>query len=73
MGWVQYRLGNQEEALKWLQKAIVAMPDPEVAAHLGEVLWSLGRQEEARKVWNDSAKEHKENEVLRKTMERLMR
>ena len=51
LGWVEYRLGNREEALRLLRQAYAARPDPEIAAHLGEVLWAFGQQDEARKVW----------------------
>lgn len=51
MGWVQYRLGNLEESLEHLRKALELMPDGEIAAHLGEVLWAMGRRDEAWNVW----------------------
>lgn len=52
-GWVNYRLGNYEVALDYLQKAYRAVRDPEIAAHLGEVLWESGRKAEARKIWHE--------------------
>ncbi len=64
MGWVQYRLGNYTEALRYLRQAMEKMPDPEVAAHLGEVLWVLGEQEEAAKIWKDAVAQHPENRYL---------
>ncbi len=57
MGWVLYRLGRLDEALEYLRRAAALSDDVEVAAHLGEVLWVAGRQEEAREVW-DNALEH---------------
>jgi len=52
MGWIQYRLGNLDLALDYLQRASAKLPqDPEVAAHLGEVLWAQGRREEAWQIW----------------------
>ena len=51
LGWVEFRLGNAEEALRLLQRAYAARPDPEIGAHLGEVLWAQGRRDEARRVW----------------------
>jgi predicted Zn-dependent protease len=54
MGWVKFRQGDAKSALDLLQKAYKLLPDDEIAAHVGEVLWSLGRQDEARKVWNDA-------------------
>jgi tetratricopeptide (TPR) repeat protein len=52
MGWVQYRLKNYREALKYLQRAIDLQQDPEIATHLGEVLWATGARDEARRVWD---------------------
>ena len=52
MGWLQYRLGNHEEALKHLTRAYDLNDDSEIAAHLGEVLWVMGEHQRARKVWN---------------------
>lgn len=71
LGWVEYRLGNREEALQLLRRAWDARPDPEIGAHLGEVLWSLGRKDEARSVWRDSRRRDAANEVLRETLARL--
>jgi uncharacterized protein HemY len=46
-------------------------PDPEVAAHLGEVLWALGRQRDANRVWEDSLRDNPEAQVILRTIERL--
>ncbi len=54
MGWIMYRLGRYDEALKHLRRAIELNNDPEVAAHLGEVLWVMGDKQAARKVWNSA-------------------
>lgn len=51
LGWAHYRLGNLDEAVKNLRRALELKPDVEVAAHLGEVLWVIGDKESARKVW----------------------
>jgi tetratricopeptide (TPR) repeat protein len=64
LGWVHYRQGNLEEALKVLQNAYSARPDPEIAAHLGEVLWKIGQREEARKIWRTALAENPEHETL---------
>jgi tetratricopeptide (TPR) repeat protein len=71
LGWVEYRLGNRDEALRLLQQAWTARPDPEIGVHLGEVLWSLGRQDEARRIWSDVRRRDAANEVLRDTLARL--
>ncbi|WP_423930501.1 tetratricopeptide repeat protein [Dokdonella sp.] len=70
-GWVQYRLGNLDEAVKLLRKAYEKQPDGEVAAHLGEVLWVRGDRDEARRIWAEGRKKDAENKVLIETMNRL--
>jgi tetratricopeptide (TPR) repeat protein len=71
LGWVEFRLGNREEALRLLRIAYQARPDAEIGAHLGEVLWSLGRHDEARGVWREVRARDAANEVLRETLARL--
>ena len=71
MGWVQYRLGNLDAALKFLRQAYDAEPDVEIAAHLGEVLWVSGDQEEARKVWAQARTKDPENQILVDTLNRF--
>ncbi|WP_133511924.1 tetratricopeptide repeat protein [Candidatus Thiosymbion oneisti] len=64
MGWVQFRLGNPEQALEYLRKALALMPDGEIAAHLGEVLWTLGRHDEARSIWEAAREREPDHEYL---------
>ena len=71
MGWLEFRAGNREEAVRLLRKAYAARPDTEIAAHLGEVLWATGRREEARRIWADARGRDAGNEVLRETLARL--
>ncbi len=71
MGWVQYRLGNLAEALRYLRQAMEKLPDPEIAAHLGEVLWVLGEHEEARKIWKDAVEQHPKERYLLDVLERF--
>ncbi|HAQ86777.1 MAG TPA: hypothetical protein DCR78_10110, partial [Pseudomonas sp.] len=71
LGWVNYRLGNLQEAEAQLRKALERFPDHEVAAHLGEVLWSAGKQREARAIWAKALKDNSDSEVLRETIKRL--
>ena len=71
LGWVEFRLGNRDEALRLLRQAYGARPDTEIAAHLGEVLWAAGQQAEARRVWQDARGRDAANEVLRETLARL--
>ena len=71
MGWVEYRLGNLDAALKQLRTAYDKQPDPEIAAHLGEVLWASGQKDEARKIWEQGRKKDAKNKVLLETIQRL--
>jgi tetratricopeptide (TPR) repeat protein len=71
MGWVEFRMGNRDEALRWLRQAYAARPDTEIAAHLGEVLWAAGKRDEARRVWADARGRDAANEVLKETLARL--
>jgi tetratricopeptide (TPR) repeat protein len=71
LGWVHYRLGNYDEAVRHLQAAYDARPDPEIAAHLGEVLWKVGKHDEARKVWRTALNENPDHEVLLAVMQKF--
>ena len=71
MGWVLYRMGRNKEGLDYLQRAFKQRPDPEIAAHLGEVLWTLNERDEARKIWAESLKSHPDNELLQGTVKRF--
>jgi tetratricopeptide (TPR) repeat protein len=71
LGWVEYRLGNRDEALRLLRTAYQARPDPEIAAHLGEVLWVVGQRDEARRVLREAHSRDGANDVLRETLARL--
>lgn len=70
-GWVLFRQGEPQAALETLQRAFAIRPDPEIAAHLGEVLWTLGRKDEARQTWEKARQEHPGNEVLAETIKRF--
>lgn len=71
LGWVEYRLGNRDEAIRLLRGAYQMRPDPEIAAHLGEVLWSAGQSEEARRIFREGRQRDSANDVLRETLARL--
>ena len=71
LGWVEYRLGNRDEAVRLLREAYRGQPDAEIAAHLGEVLWVTGQTDEARKVWREGRQRDAANDVLRETLARL--
>ncbi len=71
MGWVYYRLGKPAEALKYLRRAFAGRPDPEIAAHLAEVLWVSGERGAAEKLIHESILKYPGNEVLNSTLKRL--
>ena len=71
LGWVEFRLGNQAEALRLLESAFKARPDAEIAAHLGEVLWSLGQRERAQATWQEGLRLNPDNETLLETIKRV--
>ncbi|MBI5259283.1 MAG: tetratricopeptide repeat protein [Burkholderiales bacterium] len=71
LGWVEFRLGNRDEAARLLREAYRSRPDTEIAAHLGEVLWAMGQRDEARRIWQDARGRDADNEVLRETLVRL--
>jgi tetratricopeptide (TPR) repeat protein len=71
LGWVEFRLGNRDEALRLLRQAYAARPDPEIGAHLGEVLWANGERDAARSIWRQAKVRDAANEVLRETLARL--
>jgi len=71
LGWVEFRLGRLEQALKTLQRAYEIKADAEIAAHLGEVMWKMGRQDEAKKLWRSANDKDPKNETLKATLQRL--
>lgn len=64
LGWVNYRLGNLDQGLSLLKEALASRPDPEIAAHLAEVLWAKGQRKEAKNVWTDALRKNPDNEAL---------
>ena len=72
-GWVLFRQGDSQGALDYLKRAFGVRADPEIAAHIGEVLWSLGRQDEARQTLDKARQDFPENETLAETIKRLTR
>ena len=71
LGWVEFRMGNKEEALRILRDAYQRMPDAEIAAHLGEVLWTLNQREDALVIWREGLLLDPENTTLVETLQRL--
>jgi tetratricopeptide (TPR) repeat protein len=72
MGWVLYRLGRLDEAVEFLEKARDIRSDPEVAAHLGEVLWVMGDRDAARDVWESALKDTPNDKKLLDVIKRLI-
>jgi tetratricopeptide (TPR) repeat protein len=70
LGWVHYRMGNVDEALKHLHLAYNVRPDPEIAAHLGEALWRSGQRDEAQKIWRAALSENPNHETLLAVMQK---
>ncbi|MBU3736212.1 MAG: tetratricopeptide repeat protein, partial [Methylobacterium sp.] len=72
MGWVQYRMGNLEPALEFLQRAYAVQNDPEIAAHLAEVMWQKGDREAARKTLKEAQRAFPDNEILNETVKKFL-
>jgi tetratricopeptide (TPR) repeat protein len=72
VGWGYYRLGKMDKSAEFLRKAFALNTDPEIAAHLGEVLWVQGNKDEAIKVWQDTLKEHPDSTVLRALIKKFV-
>ncbi len=71
LGWVAFRQGRLDDAIKFLKEAYTARPDTEIGAHLGEVLWSQGRKDEALTIWRESQTRDRDNDTLKETLQRL--
>ena len=71
MGWIAFRQGRMIDAEGYLKRALEKFQDGEIAAHLGEVLWAQGRQDEAKKVWDSQLKTQPDSDILKKTVARL--
>jgi tetratricopeptide (TPR) repeat protein len=73
LGWIQFRMGRSDEALATLRKAYNVRRDPEIAAHLGEVLWAAGKKEEALQLWRTALNESPSNDSLTAVIEKYKR
>lgn len=71
LGWVSYRLGEMDKALKYLSMAFEKLEDAEIAAHYGEVLWKTDQKDKAREIWKKGKAQNAENPVLIETLERI--
>ncbi|MDD5470620.1 MAG: tetratricopeptide repeat protein [Sideroxydans sp.] len=72
MGWGYYRLGELDKSLEFLRRSYAVNPDPEIAAHLGEVLWVKGERAAAQKVWRASEQAHPDNTLLRDVIHKFL-
>ena len=72
-GWLQFKLGHLDQALKYLQQAYERQPENEIAAHLAEVLWVIGRKDEARTVFERAIKGSPDDEYLQDFKKRILR
>ena len=72
VGWGYYRSGRLDESVELLRRAFAGNPDPEIASHLGEVLWVRGDKEEAKKIWRDSLKANPENAQLQAVIKKFL-
>lgn len=73
MGWALHRLGRNEEALTYLEQARERIYDPEIELHVGDVLWALGRREDARLTWSQGSERHPDDAGFRERLERHFR
>ena len=64
MGWVLFRQGDLSSSLAYLERAFVKRNDPEISAHIGEVLWALGRRDDAQRILREAQQKHPDNEAL---------
>jgi tetratricopeptide (TPR) repeat protein len=71
VGWGYYRSGKLDESIKMLRRAYAGNANPEIAAHLGEVLWIRGQKEEAKKIWQSSLKDNSGNEQLQAVIKKF--
>lgn len=71
VGWGYYRNGRLDDSVNMLRRAYAGNPDPEVASHLGEVLWMRGDKDEAQKVWQDSLKSHPDSAQLQAVIKKF--
>ena len=72
MGWAQFRMGNLDDSEKTLRRALADRSDPEIAAHLGEVLWAKGERARAKDIWQSQLKQTPDNPVLLETVRRFV-
>ncbi len=72
LGWLYFRMDQTDKAVDFLQQALTLRQDPEISAHLGEVLWSIGQQRKARDIWQKAYRQASDNSVLNATIKRFI-
>ena len=72
MGWGYYLTGNMSKSLEFMRRAYAAFPDPEVAAHLGEVLWQQGARDEAKNIWQENLKKNPDSAALKAVIKKFL-
>jgi len=72
VGWGYYRMGKLDESINLLKRAFASNPDPEIASHLGEVLWMSGDKEQAKQIWQESLKANPGNAMLRAVIQKFI-
>ena len=72
MGWLQFKLGNVELAIEFLESALAGRDDPIIAAHLGEVYWTAGDRRKARRIWDQALNKTPDDEILTETVDRFI-
>ncbi|EDN68923.1 TPR domain containing protein [Beggiatoa sp. PS] len=72
MGWVLYKQGNYADAIAYLRKAQAKQADPEIAAHLGEVLWNSGDRQSAGLVWETALSDFPNDEKLQEVVRQFL-
>ncbi|MCB1908146.1 MAG: tetratricopeptide repeat protein [Rhodocyclaceae bacterium] len=70
LGWVHFRKGEHGRALELLRQAYDQRSDPEIAAHVGEVLWAMDRRDEARRIWSEASERHPDSKELKEVIGR---
>lgn len=71
LGWAYFRMNRLDQAQRWLEEAYRRLPDAEIAAHLGEVLWVLGKNADAQRIWAEAHQRAPQNRVLLETLRRV--
>ena len=72
MGWVLYKLGKNAQAISYLRKALTTQNDPEIAAHLGEVIWATGDEKTAKQIWKQALEVFPNDQKLLETIKRFL-